>query len=69
MYVEVDPLRVGHILEHDVADLQRRFAEADLEQLNRTDLPNVSHPDETRCRGLHLADRIVVFHSQESGRQ
>lgn len=35
VYVPVDSLGVGDILQHDVADLQRRLAESQLEKLDR----------------------------------
>lgn len=36
--VVVDPFGVRHVFQHDVADLQRRLAEADLEEFDRPDL-------------------------------
>jgi len=35
VHVVVDTFRVGHILEHDVADMQGLLAEPELEQLDR----------------------------------
>lgn len=34
LYMLVDSLGIGHILEHDLANLQRSFAEPDLQNLN-----------------------------------
>lgn len=38
MHVVVDALRVAHVFEHDVADVQRFLAEAKLEQLDGANL-------------------------------
>lgn len=38
MNMIVDPLRIRHVLQHDVAHAQRRLSEPDLEQLDRSDL-------------------------------
>lgn len=36
--VIIDTFRVGHVFEHDIADLENGFTEAYLEQLDCTDL-------------------------------
>lgn len=58
-------LRIGHILEHDIADLQGSFAETELEQLNCPDLL-VSNPLTDRLPRAYLFNSIVVFDRQQA---
>lgn len=70
LYMLVGALRVGHVSQHDFADLERCFAEADLQYLNITPLFQYKSASNKRFKDLvrqtHLPIKVAVHNSKEA---